>query len=103
MNGPSRSPRRSSATRTDRVKSGPPAPPAASRPWQKPHCDTNCVRPASAWSRGNDCGVLVCGGRCEAGLASPRPQVSGRVGLELVPRRAVRTARRCISRGARGI
>ena len=71
------SPRTSSATSVERVRSGPVSPPIASRPWQKPQVereerlDLRCT-----CSGGYVCGVTVCGGFCEAGLccvARPPP------------------------------
>ena len=41
MTGAILSPRTSSATSADRVKSGPVSPPIASRPWQNPHWEAN--------------------------------------------------------------
>ena len=62
------SPRLSSATSFERVRSDPPSPPAASRPWQKPHCEIYFGSPARICSAVYTCGVTVFGGSCEAGL-----------------------------------
>ena len=43
MTGPSLSPRTSCATSVERVRSGPPSPPAASRPWQELHWPRNSL------------------------------------------------------------
>ena len=66
--GPILSPLTSSATTIDRVRSGPVSPPIASRPWQKPHCETKSTWPARICSGEYVCCVTVCGGRCDAGL-----------------------------------
>ena len=66
--GPIVSPRESSATSVERVRSGPVSPPAASRPWQNPHSDRKRVCPAMTSSAGYDCGFTVSGGFRDAGL-----------------------------------
>src|SRR3954452_9743574 len=43
------SPATSSATVSERVRSGPVAPPIASRPWQKPQCVAKSDSPALIW------------------------------------------------------
>src|SRR6185503_11272982 len=73
ITGPILSPRASSATSFERVRSGPDSPPAASRPWQNPHWAENWASPALIWSaeyvwavaglgRGGDAGLWI-GGR----------------------------------------
>src|SRR6266567_1275718 len=88
--GPILSPRTSSATSAERVRSGPVCPPIASRPWQKPQYVTNSGSPA-LMSLGAYCGAA---GACRS-AAAPVLSVAANAGemIERTMNDVFRTAR----------